>query len=187
METTTLNKTAKNRDSKELLIESINYALRSKNVFTDDACCNIPNIFDTIENLTGQVLELSEELKDEKIYNKITSKVHQLNTLVDVVRKSINSNSIENAETAFSCMEKYKETISNNTLESEIYIKDMMAAFISSKGLSGEYYDEFRYFYANENLKEFSRTTMFPGYMEKLAENGNITEIERIKRELEYM
>lgn len=180
MQTTILNRTAENHDS-----ESINDALKYKKVFTENEANNITNMFDLIQGLIDQICGLSEEIKDEKIYNKITSKTYQLDTLLDVVRKSINYNSIENAETAFFYMEKYKETINNNILETEMYIKNMQQAFISSKGLSSEYYDKFRYFYANENLKAFSRTTMFSGYMEKLAENGNITEIERIKSELE--
>lgn len=185
METTQLKTTAE----KENLVIYINEALESKNLFGDHAGNDFENMMkisvDLLDGLKYRIedFEGNDNLKDDTL-----QKIYQLETMVKMMWDKMNYQTIYDAGTAFEYMEKYKNTLGDNAkLKTEIYIKNMMHSFIDEKGLSDEYYKEFRYKYANENLKEFSETTMFPSFMESLAEAGNIIEIERIKSELKIM
>lgn len=67
----------------------------------------------------------------------------------------------------------------------ERYLKQSQADFIRTNGMSESYFDKWRYYYAGQNMKEFSETNEFEPYIQALEKGNNIEGIQIVIQKLE--
>lgn len=109
--------------------------------------------------------------------------LRQINDLQSVIVE-LNS-SLENLEvTDDSYHNEEKEKLYQSFI-TERYLKDCMQSFILEEGKSEKYFNEWRYYYAGQNIKEFANTKMFEEYIQAIERISNISALKSVIEKLE--
>lgn len=65
---------------------------------------------------------------------------------------------------------KAEQEINQRTFDTATYIRDCALSYIIEKGLSNEYYTEYRYSYAGRHMERFKETNLFEQWKTARAE-----------------
>lgn len=133
------------------------------------------------ETLVDNLFKYAQVSEDFEMYKKsYYNDITDLQTLIDEIKTPIDNlkNSIEDYH------KEEKEKLYNNFI-TEKYLKNCMDSFIVEHELYDSYSESWRYYYAGQNMKEFSETRLFEPYIQTLEKINNIHGIKVVIQQLQ--